>query len=128
MARTTVGDLACLGWDDERALQYSSYDRPGHLPGRAMRVDRGIATVMTSSGVVRASLGGNLLASAAADRTALPIAGDWLVLRRWSDHRVTIEAVLPRRPLPVPCGDRVVTVDFRTRRWGRAGVFGTSAG
>lgn len=86
-------DLNALGWDARRVMQ----SRRGYRPGRVARSDRGICTVLCEDGAVRASLGGRVLASAAPDRSALPCAGDWVLLGTWPDGRVTIEVVLPRR-------------------------------
>ncbi|HET8662014.1 MAG TPA: ribosome small subunit-dependent GTPase A [Micromonosporaceae bacterium] len=90
-------DLACLGWDDDLAADYLPYDRPDQCPGRVARADRGVCTVLTGTGTVRASVAGALLAATASDPVALPCAGDWVVVRRWPDERLTLEAVLPRR-------------------------------
>ena len=97
-------DLASLGWDDTRSRQFARYRRQRCQPGRAAAVEAGVATVLTAAGPVRASVGGGLLGAAAADRTALPCAGDWLVLRQWPDRRTTIEAVLPRTTAVVLAG------------------------
>ncbi len=89
---TALAALTALGWDA------AAYRCPvGHEPGRVTRADRGISTVLTARGEVRASLGGSALTVAAADPAAVPCAGDWVALRRWPDDRITIEAVLPRR-------------------------------
>jgi ribosome biogenesis GTPase / thiamine phosphate phosphatase len=65
--------------------------------GRVVRVDRGLASVLTESGPQRASVGGALLARMASDPTEGPCTGDWCLLRSWPDQRVTLERVLPRR-------------------------------
>jgi ribosome biogenesis GTPase len=85
-------DLASLGWD-------ASFHTPGDgaQPGRVVRVDRGVCTVLCASGTVRASLAGAILSAAAADPVNLPCAGDWVTVRTWPDDRITVEAVLPRR-------------------------------
>ncbi|MCZ7379497.1 ribosome small subunit-dependent GTPase A [Micromonospora sp. WMMC250] len=88
-------DLTALGWDAERAAYAER--RPEQHPGRVARVDRGVCTVLTATGPVRASLGGAVLAAAARDPSALPCAGDWVLLTNWPDRRVTVEGVLPRR-------------------------------
>ena len=67
------------------------------LLGRVARVDRGTVSVLTDAGLQRASLGGGVLATMAADPTLAPCTGDWCVLRRWPDHRVTLEQLLARR-------------------------------
>jgi len=90
-------DLSCLGWDDDLAADYLPYDRPDQCPGRVARADRGVCTVLTGAGTVRASVAGALLAAAASEPVALPCAGDWVAVRRWPDERLTLEAVLPRR-------------------------------
>ncbi|MEV0155657.1 ribosome small subunit-dependent GTPase A [Micromonospora sp. NPDC050686] len=88
-------DLTALGWDAERAAYVP--DRSGRRPGRVARVDRGVCTVLTADGPTRASLSGAVLAAAARDPATLPCAGDWVLLERWPDGPVTVEAVLPRR-------------------------------
>jgi ribosome biogenesis GTPase len=65
-------------------------------PGRIVRADRGISTVLTADGEIRASLGGPAMTAAAADPVALPCAGDWVLVRHWPDQRVTMEKILPR--------------------------------
>lgn len=89
-------DLPSLGWDDNLAATLAAA-HDALLPGRVSRADRGISTVLTADGVLRASLGGRLLAAAARDPVAQPCAGDWLGVRRWPDGRLTAELVLPRR-------------------------------
>jgi ribosome biogenesis GTPase len=90
-------DLSQLGWDDDFASVYRPLDRSDSAPGRVLRADRGVCTVLDATGVTRASLAGSVLLSAARDPALLPCAGDWVVLRRWPDRRTTIECVLPRR-------------------------------
>lgn len=89
--------MRALGWDDHFAAAYAPYDRADARPGRVLRVDRGVCTVLTAQGADRASLGGSVMALAAADPVQLPCAGDWVVVRDWPDRRTTLEAVLPRR-------------------------------
>src|SRR5680860_650257 len=82
--------------------------------GRVVRVDGGLALVMTEERPVRASFAGKLLAMMSADPTTAPCAGDWCVLREWPDRRITLETVLPRRTTVVrattgePSGDQVL--------------------
>src|SRR5688500_5199528 len=89
--------LPSLGWDDSFAVAYGADARPDDQPGRVTRVDRGVCTVLTAAGLVRASLAGTMLSTAVHDPESLPCAGDWVVVRRWPDDRLTVEAVLPRR-------------------------------
>lgn len=90
-------DLASLGWDAGFATAYHRFDRVDARPGRVLRADRGVCTVLTGAGMERTSLGGGVLLAAACDPALLPCAGDWVVVRQWPDRRATLEAVLPRR-------------------------------
>jgi ribosome biogenesis GTPase len=90
-------DLASLGWDDGFATAYRPYDHPDRWPGRVLRADRGVCTVLGAGGTARASLAGAVLAAASRDPVALPCTGDWVVVHRWPDERTTIDTVLPRR-------------------------------
>ena len=90
-------DLLSLGWDDDLAAAYAHYDRPHRCAARVARVDRGVCTVLTAGGTLRATIAGSMLAAAARDPVALPCAGDWAVVHTWPDRRITIETVLPRR-------------------------------
>jgi ribosome biogenesis GTPase / thiamine phosphate phosphatase len=90
-------DLSPLGWDETVVSAYRPFDRSDASPGRVLRADRGICTVFAPEGVTRASLGGGVLLDIARDPAHQPSAGDWVVLRRWPDRRVTIECVLPRK-------------------------------
>jgi ribosome biogenesis GTPase / thiamine phosphate phosphatase len=92
-------DLASLGWDAGFASAYTEFatGSADQVPGRVVRADRGVCTVLTAAGPVRASLAGSLLSAAGRDPLALPCAGDWVVVRTWPDGRISAEAVLPRR-------------------------------
>jgi ribosome biogenesis GTPase len=90
-------DLRSLGWDDHVAAAYARHDRADQRPGRVTRAYRGVCTVLTAAGTVRATMSGALLAVAAEDPVGLPCAGDWVVVRTWPDDRLTAEVVLPRR-------------------------------
>jgi ribosome biogenesis GTPase len=90
-------DLTRLGWDEAFASSFHRFDRSDSSPGRVLRADRGVCTVLGPEGVVRASLAGAVMMSAANDPARLPCTGDWVVLRRWPDRRTTVECVLPRR-------------------------------
>jgi ribosome biogenesis GTPase / thiamine phosphate phosphatase len=86
-----------LGWDDGHAASFAPYDHDGQVPARVTRVDRGACDALAADGPSRATFSGALLQAGATDPVATPCVGDWIVLRAWSDDRVTAEAVLPRR-------------------------------
>ena len=90
--------LETIGYDAETARLATPYLTAADTTlGRVVRVDRGLTSVLTETGPVRAGAGGGLLAEIARDPTEGPCTGDWCVLREWPDHRVTLERVLPRR-------------------------------
>jgi len=86
--------LETIGYDDRMTGWATAADA---TVGRVVRVDRGVATLLTENGVVRASYGADLLCLVGSDPSAAPCTGDWCVVRDWPDHRVTLELVLPRR-------------------------------
>jgi ribosome biogenesis GTPase / thiamine phosphate phosphatase len=88
--------LESLGWDDAWQHAMSSFAHVG-VPGRVVRVDRGLASVLTAGGLVRASFGPALMEEMLADTLAGPCTGDWCVVRHWPDGPSTVETVLPRR-------------------------------
>jgi ribosome biogenesis GTPase len=85
-------DLAALGWDARLAAAYAAFARDGQVPGRVVRADRGMCSVLMEAGTVRAEVAVPLRA----DPVGVPCAGDWVVVRDEAG-RVSIEAVLPRR-------------------------------
>ena len=94
-------DLASLGWDDQFSSAFNRLDDPDGCgetaPARVSRVDRGACDALSADGPVRATFSGALLAAGASDPVSTPCVGDWMVVRRWPDGRVTAESVLPRR-------------------------------
>lgn len=88
--------LLDLGWTPDVGRAFLPY-RGAHRLARVCRVDRGGAELAGGMGAVRATFGGEVLRTVAADRMALPAVGDWTAVRDWPDDRVTLEAVLPRR-------------------------------
>ena len=50
-------DLSQLGWDEYFASAYRPLDRSDSAPGRVLRADRGVCTVLGADGVLRATPG-----------------------------------------------------------------------
>lgn len=46
--------LAAYGWDADREAEFAPHAERGLLPGRVVRVDRGLCDVVTAAGIVRA--------------------------------------------------------------------------
>lgn len=92
------GVLKRIGYDAEVARTAGRWAGASDASvGRVTRVDRGMTSVLTEGGPVRASLGAGLLGRVAQDPAEGPATGDWCVLRTWPDDRVTLERILPRR-------------------------------
>jgi ribosome biogenesis GTPase len=90
--------LETIGLDTEPARSAARWATASDASvGRVVRVDRGLACVLSETGANRATVGGALLARMAQDPTEGPCTGDWCLLRHWPDQRLTIERVLPRR-------------------------------
>jgi ribosome biogenesis GTPase / thiamine phosphate phosphatase len=90
--------LESLGLDQSTADYLSALPGAACLTqGRVIRVDKGLSTVLTADGPVRASWSGGLLAAVAEDAQSSPCTGDWVALRCWPDDRITLEAIAPRR-------------------------------
>ncbi|PSJ29757.1 ribosome small subunit-dependent GTPase A [Streptosporangium nondiastaticum] len=89
-------NLPALGWDGDFAASL----KPGHVPARVTRVDRGTCDVFTADGELRAAHSAALKRAAAADPVALPCVGDWVAI----DGDNQIQEVLPRRSSIVRAG------------------------
>ncbi|PSK96960.1 ribosome biogenesis GTPase [Haloactinopolyspora alba] len=88
--------LSDLGWAAPTAEQFRPYES-SHCPARVCRVNRGGLDLVGAAGAIRATPGGALLRRSAQERASTPAVGDWAAVRDWSDGRVTVEALLPRR-------------------------------
>lgn len=103
-APTPPTTLSRLGWDSDWAdathVAASALRLPPevHLrPGRVVRADRGGCDVLDDLATTRTTWGADVVVATASDPTAVPAAGDWVVVADWPDRRATTEAVLPRR-------------------------------
>jgi len=95
-ADVAIVPLSAFGWDSEWDA-IATYRDDGVTPARVIRVDRGVCTAFGTAGTVRASVSGSVLDAMSRSSLEAPCAGDWVMLRRWPDARITLEAVLPRR-------------------------------
>jgi ribosome biogenesis GTPase len=90
--------LETIGYRPEMARWAAAADTE---LGRVVRVDRGVAHVLTERTLLRAGYGAELLAEVAVDAVAAPCTGDWVVVRTWPDRRQTVDCVLPRTTVVV---------------------------
>ena len=87
-------DLARLGWDDDREVEFAPHAAAGLVPGRVSTQLRGVHLVATAEGEVRAEAAGRLWRESGA--AGHPVVGDWVALEPGTGT-VTIQAVLERR-------------------------------
>ncbi|MFI1864830.1 ribosome small subunit-dependent GTPase A [Streptomyces jumonjinensis] len=84
--------LAPYGWDDGWAGVFAPYAAQGLLPGRVVRVDRGLCDVVTADGVVRA----DTEFVVPRDPMKVVCTGDWVAVDPAGDPRY-VRTLLPRR-------------------------------
>jgi ribosome biogenesis GTPase len=71
------------GWNEDVAT--AAAEHPDSIPGRVSRVEKGVVTVLTDAGAVRAGRGNER-----------PATGDWVLLRD-DGEGLTVTTILPRR-------------------------------
>ncbi|MEV7425136.1 MULTISPECIES: ribosome small subunit-dependent GTPase A [unclassified Streptomyces] len=84
--------LAAYGWDAGREAEFAPYAAQGLVPGRVVRVDRGLCDVVTPDGTVRA----DTEFVVPRDPMKVVCTGDWAVVDPDGDPRY-VRALLPRR-------------------------------
>ncbi|QHY99089.1 Putative ribosome biogenesis GTPase RsgA [Streptomyces sp. S4.7] len=84
--------LAPYGWDEGWETEFTPYAAQGLLPGRVVRVDRGLCDVVTPGGTVRADT------EFVVPRDPLKVVctGDWVAVDPGGDPRY-VRTLLPRR-------------------------------
>ena len=89
--------LEALGWSAHFEAAFAAYGGDGLIPGRVAVQHRGAYLVWTEAGELAGELSGRLRLEAE-NGGAVPVSGDWVVLRPYPEGgRATIQAVLPRR-------------------------------
>ena len=90
-------DLHILGWNPILDQHFEVYLSQGFHPARITREERHGYLTLSEKGEHWAELAGRIRHHAA-DRSALPVVGDWVALKRGSDNDgATIQGVLPRK-------------------------------
>ena len=84
--------LVAYGWDEGWDAEFTSYAGQGLLPGRVVRVDRGLCDVITPAGAVRADT--SLVTPQ--DPMRIVCTGDWVAVDADGDPRF-VRTLLPRR-------------------------------
>lgn len=84
--------LARYGWDEGRQAEFAPYAEQGLLPGRVVRVDRGLCDVVTPAGTVRA----DTEYVVPRDPMRVVCTGDWAAVDPAGEPRF-VRTLLPRR-------------------------------
>ncbi|WP_133914498.1 ribosome small subunit-dependent GTPase A [Streptomyces sp. NBC_00582] len=85
--------LAVLGWDEEWAAAFVPHAERGLVPGRVVRVDRGLCDVVTAAGTVRA----DTEFVVPHDPMKVVCTGDWVALDPEGADPRYVRTLLPRR-------------------------------
>ncbi|WP_119290533.1 ribosome small subunit-dependent GTPase A [Streptomyces sp. YIM 130001] len=84
--------LTSYGWDDAWAAAFAPYAEQGLVPGRVLRVDRGLCDVHTADGVIRA----DTALVTPHDPLRVICTGDWAAVDPYGDPPL-VRTYLPRR-------------------------------
>ena len=82
---TARPSLEGLGWNDRLAALAEIEDRPTSEPGRVSRIDRGLVTVLTEAGAVRAVPAAGAVAT-----------GDWVLVDTAVEEPEVVATLPPR--------------------------------
>ncbi|MFI9102608.1 ribosome small subunit-dependent GTPase A [Streptomyces fildesensis] len=82
------------GWDSILDTEFTPYAAQGLLPGRIVRVDRGLCDVVTPGGTLRAD---TTFVNSSSDPMKLACTGDWVALDPDAPTGPAVRALLPRR-------------------------------
>ncbi|KUN43606.1 GTPase RsgA [Streptomyces olivochromogenes] len=85
--------LALYGWDTDWEAEFAPYAEQGLLPGRVVRVDRGLCDVVTPAGVIRA----DTEFVVPRDPMKVVCTGDWVAVDPEGDDPRYVRTLLPRR-------------------------------
>ncbi|MGW1778022.1 ribosome small subunit-dependent GTPase A [Streptomyces sp. NPDC002143] len=85
--------LAAYGWDEGWETDFAPFAERGLLPGRVVRVDRGLCDVVTEAGIVRA----DTEFVVPRDPMKVVCTGDWVAVDPESADPRYVRTLLPRR-------------------------------
>ncbi|NEA57321.1 ribosome small subunit-dependent GTPase A [Streptomyces sp. SID13666] len=83
-----------FGWDSILDTEFTPYAAQGLLPGRIVRVDRGLCDVVTPDGTLRAD---TTFVNSSSDPMKLACTGDWVAVDPEAPTGPAVRALLPRR-------------------------------
>ncbi|MCZ4097235.1 MULTISPECIES: ribosome small subunit-dependent GTPase A [Streptomyces] len=83
-----------FGWDSILDTEFTPYAAQGLLPGRIVRVDRGLCDVVTPDGTLRAD---TTFVNSSSDPMKLACTGDWVAVDPDAPTGPAVRALLPRR-------------------------------
>lgn len=91
---TSAASLTDLGWDQSWADAFTEHAKPGSVPARVLRAERGLCEVLTEHGPARVLLQG----AHHHGPEDTPTTGDWLaIIPATGADPALLDAILPRR-------------------------------
>lgn len=90
-------DLRTLGWTEALATAFADLGQGAWVPGRVVRIERGVAHAITADGECAARIGGRLHGTDGSGGP--PVVGDWIAIAPGEGGRIEplARARLPRR-------------------------------
>ena len=89
--------LSGYGWDDAWAADFSFYAAAGLLPGRVVRVDRGLCSVVVADGDAVRVLRAEMADVSTPDPMRYVCTGDWVAVDDLPGGRGAVRVLMPRR-------------------------------
>ncbi|MET8677894.1 ribosome small subunit-dependent GTPase A [Streptomyces sp. NPDC004647] len=89
--------LSRYGWDDGWDAVFAPYASQGLVPGRVVRVDRGLCSVVVADGDAVTELRAGTADVASPDPMPAVCTGDFVAVDREAGERPSVRALLPRR-------------------------------
>jgi ribosome biogenesis GTPase len=89
--------LSRYGWDDGWDAVFAPYASQGLVPGRAVRVDRGLCSVVVADGDAVTELRAGTADVASPDPMLVVCTGDFVAVDPEAGERPSVRALLPRR-------------------------------
>ncbi len=85
------------GWDEHWAAEFSRHTGTGLLPGRVVRVDRGLCAVVVADGETTTELRADFADVSSPDPMRFVCTGDWVAVDPHAHPRPAVRVLLPRR-------------------------------
>ncbi|WP_371482373.1 ribosome small subunit-dependent GTPase A [Kitasatospora sp. NBC_00315] len=97
LSTSAAHPLSGYGWDDDWAADFSFHAAVGLLPGRVVRVDRGLCSVAVADGGAVRVLRAEMSDVSTPDPMRYVCTGDWVAVDEVPGGRAAVRVLMPRR-------------------------------